>query len=73
MLFIFDKVKCLIENKNVQTLKKEEIINKIKTHINISNTEFKINVKNLESIGISKHDIRSCNGIKAIQDAFLDS
>jgi hypothetical protein len=51
----------------------DDIINKIKTHIDISNTEFKINVKNLESIGISKHDIRACNGIKTIQDAFNDS
>ena len=48
------------------------VINKIKSHICTlpPDHDFKINIKNLDNIGISKNDIRACNGIKTIQDAF---
>lgn len=50
------------------------IINKIKTHPHYSNKNynFKINIKNLLSIGISKNDIKHSGGIKNIQEAFTD-
>ena len=50
----------------------DEIIHKINTHFESldENTDFKINVKNLESIGVSKNDIRNVGGIKVITDHF---
>jgi hypothetical protein len=49
----------------------DDILNKIKNHISSINnpSDFKINLKNLESIGIYKNDVRNIGGIKVITDA----
>lgn len=51
------------------------IINKIKTHPDYLNSDnnFKINIKNLESIGISRNDIKNIGGIKAITEYLSDT
>jgi len=51
------------------------IINKIKKHPDYLNSDinFKINIKNLESIGISRNDIKNIGGIKAITESLSDT
>ena len=51
------------------------IINKIKTHPDYLNPDnnFKINIKNLETIGISRNDIKNIGGIKAITEYLSDT
>lgn len=51
------------------------IINKIKTHPDYLNPDnnFKINIKNLEAIGISRNDIKNIGGIKAITESLSDT
>jgi hypothetical protein len=53
----------------------DDLLNKIKIHISTlpPDSDFKINIKNLELIGISRNDIRTIGGIKIIQDAFSDT
>jgi hypothetical protein len=60
------------DNKSKNGL--DDILNKIKIHIStlVPHSDFKINIKNLELIGISRNDIRNVGGIKFIQDAFYD-
>jgi hypothetical protein len=61
------------DNKSKNGL--DDILNKIKIHIStlVPDSDFKINIKNLELIGISRNDIRTIGGIKIIQDAFSDT
>jgi len=58
------------DNKSINDFELDNIINKIKTNSNYLDPDnnFKINIKNLESIGISRNEIRNIGGIKVISD-----
>jgi hypothetical protein len=59
------------DNKPKNTL--DDILFKIKTYISTlpPDSDFKINIKNLEFIGISRNDIRTIGGIKLLHDSFF--
>lgn len=68
---IFSKCPEISIHDNKSKNGMDDIINKIKSHITTiqSDSDFKINIKNLEIIGISRNDIRTVGGIKNVQDA----
>lgn len=68
---IFSKCPEISIHDNKSKNGMDDIINKIKSHITTipPDSDFKINIKNLEIIGISRNDIRTVGGIKNVQDA----